>query len=142
MEAAFAAITELLGTLEPNDAVTGAIVAAAWPKVAGEMIDERTEVLGFAAGRLTIGVRDATWKRQLEHLAPQLVAKLNGKLGDDTVKFIDFRSGSPKLRVVNKTKANPSDLPPAVQRAAMQIADTDLRQSFTEAAAAYLSAKE
>jgi hypothetical protein len=38
-----------------------------------------------------IGVTDETWRRHLEDLSPQMVAKISGLLTDGVVKRIDFR---------------------------------------------------
>lgn len=91
MEPAFANLPAILKALGPNEAVTRALAISQWSKVAGETLAQRAKAIDFAGGRLIVAVADATWQQNLEGLAPELVAKLNRKLGDGVVRFIEFR---------------------------------------------------
>jgi predicted nucleic acid-binding Zn ribbon protein len=92
MEQLFAAIPAIVKGLEPNKVVTEAMIFAAWDQIAGEQIRSRTKPLTFNNKRLVVGVEDETWRRNLEALAAQMLAKLNKSLGDGTVSFIEFRT--------------------------------------------------
>ena len=69
MEPAFSTVTEIVGALGPNDALTAAMVIAAWRQVAGEMIDWEAPTGGylltacFATGRAAARGIDA-WLRE------------------------------------------------------------------------------
>lgn len=91
MEQLFGSIQAVLRGLEPNPKKDEAIAFAAWKRCAGEMLSERTTPREFSGKRLTIAVADKIWQRHLEHLAPQMLAKLNERLGRGTVTFIEFR---------------------------------------------------
>jgi len=145
MERVFATIPDVLGTLETNETARAALVLATWRKVAGEMLSARTEPLEYIDHRLIVAVRDTTWKRHLEDLAPQMIAKLNSRLGEGTVRFIEFRTGSSRLKAVKasaNTSVDSTDLTPSVSEAANSIADPALRRRFVEAAAAYLASEK
>src|SRR5688500_5604840 len=91
MDVFFRTLPGIFDTIDASDEVRQAFVFAAWRRVAGEQIVERTAPIDFIEKRLVIGVADNTWKRNLETLAAQLVFKLNAMLGRPTVNFIEFR---------------------------------------------------
>lgn len=93
MEQLFTAIPGILKNLEPNGTAAEALVFAVWKQVAGEMLRSKTAPIEFNNTRLVIAVEDKTWKTHLEDLAPQMLAKLNTTLGQNSVKFIEFRIG-------------------------------------------------
>ena len=143
MEPAFSTLTHVVAAIGDSEPVRAALVTAAWKSIAGSSITSRTEVLGYSAGRLTLAVADATWKRQLQELAPQLLAKLNERLGEGVVTYIDFKAGSRKLRAVTGAeKPVDFELPDSLMVAAENITDPDLRRAFAETAAVYLSSKK
>jgi hypothetical protein len=145
MERVFGTIPAVLSGLGVNDSATEAVVFVAWRQTAGEMLSERTSPVEFFESRLVIAVEDRTWQRHLEDLAPQMLAQLNGKLGQGTVKFIEFRIAPASLaeaknkRARNVKAAKPrGPVAPSLVNAANEIADESLRKSFLNAAAAYL----
>lgn len=56
-------------------------VQAAWPEAVGPAIAAEAQPLSEQGGKLVVGCRSATWASELELLAPDLLAKLNGALG-------------------------------------------------------------
>lgn len=149
MERVFGTIPAVLSGLGVNDNATEAVVFVAWRQTAGEMLTERTSPVEFFENRLVIAVEDRTWQRHLEDLAPQMLAQLNGKLGQGTVKFIEFRIApaslaNAKAKRARNTKAAKSRAPiaPSLIDAANKIGDSVLRASFLSAAAAYLDKSE
>lgn len=50
---------------------------AVWEFTAGKAVAEKTQVLGFAAGVLTVEVPDATWRAQLSGMSHQFLGQLN-----------------------------------------------------------------
>ena len=144
MEQLFGAIPTVVGFLEPHDKLDEAVVFAAWLRCAGELLRGRTVPLEFVKKRLSIAVADKTWQRHLEELSPQMIAKMNGSLGQGTIRFIEFKID--EQTVINAHKQNESKrtrvshLPtPSLKQAALAIADEDLRKSFLDAAGDYLT---
>ncbi len=145
MERVFGTIPAVLSGLGVNDSATEAVVFVTWRQIAGDMLGERTSPIEFFENRLVIAVEDRTWQRHLEDLGPQMIAQLNGKLGQGTVKFIEFRIAPALLaeaknkRARNVNSARTRDpIAPSLVDAANNIADLSLRKSFLAAAAAYL----
>jgi predicted nucleic acid-binding Zn ribbon protein len=91
MERLFGAIPSVLKNLEPNAKATEAVVFAAWKQAAGDNLSNRTAPVELRGTRLAVTVEDETWRRNLENLAPPLLAKINASLGAGTVTFIEFR---------------------------------------------------
>ena len=146
MERAFGTIPAVLDSLGANDTAVEAVVFAAWRQTAGEMLAARTASIQYFENRLVIAVDDVTWQRHLEDLAPQMLAKLNGSLGQGTVKFIEFRINPAALKDARKKRAKDPNtvkargpISPSLAEAANGIADEKLRESFLNAAAAYLA---
>lgn len=145
MEQVFEAIPSVLKPLGPHATVRKAVVFAAWEKCAGELLRMRTAPVEFVENRLVVAVQDDIWRRHLEALSPQMVFRLNGSLGDRTVRFIEFRIDEHEVRVARKatTKVRTEEaelfVAPSLARAAEVIADEDLRKQFLGAAAAYLA---
>ena len=146
MEQLFGAIPSVLGKLETNESIDEAVVFAAWQRCAGELLRERTAPLRFFGNRLVVAVADETWARHLEDLSPQMLAKLNGSLGQGTVKYIEFRIDKKALRARGKggnnavqTNETAADLAPSLTAAAEAIGDEALREQFLSAVAAYLA---
>ena len=94
MERLFDAIPSVLKGLDANADVDQAIVFATWKNCAGDILRKRTAPLKFEKHRLVIAVADETWQRHLEALSAQMLVKLNNRLGQGTVKFIEFRIDS------------------------------------------------
>jgi predicted nucleic acid-binding Zn ribbon protein len=61
----------------------------AWPIVCGSAVSERTRVIGFRDGVLTVQVADAGWKSELQRLAAQYVAAIN-RYATEGVRRIEF----------------------------------------------------
>ncbi len=144
MEQLFGAISDALSGLGPNAEVDEAVVFAAWKRCAGQMVAERTIPQEFFECRLVIAVEDNIWRRHLEELAPQMIARMNAFLGDGKVRFIEFRIQPRSFTARASLTAmgldsNAPVVPPSVADAAKNITDPSLRTSFLETAAEYLS---
>lgn len=144
MEQLFGAIPTVIGGLESHDKVNEAVAFAAWSRCAGEMLSDRTVPIKFAKKRLLIAVSDKTWQRHLEDLSPQMIAKINTSLGQGSVRFIEFQIDE---EIVNKTHADivsevnggVNAVAPELAKAALAIADEDLREHFLNTAGSYLN---
>lgn len=62
-----------------------------WPALVGQAIADHSEPTGYADGVVQVQADSTAWATALRQLAPQLVAKLNERLGDGTVTRIDVR---------------------------------------------------
>jgi len=57
-------------------------VQAAWAEAVGPAIAAEAQPMSERGGTVTIACRSAAWASELELLAPDLLEKLNGALGD------------------------------------------------------------
>lgn len=143
MEQLFGAIPTVIGGLESHERVNEAVVFAAWSRCAGEMLRERTVPIGFSKKRLIVAVSDKTWQRHLEELSPQMIAKINGSLEQGTVRFIEFHIDEKTVKKAREERVSESNsgsnaVTPELAKAAMAIADENLRKHFLDAAGSYL----
>ena len=145
MERLFAAIPSVLSGLGSSAETDEALVIAAWRECAGELLSERTAATEFFENRLVIAVADETWRRHLEELAPQLLYKLNSRLADGTVSYIEFVVDAASISNKDRPKSGEIDLghaaeiEPSLADAAAAIADENLREQFINTAAVYLA---
>jgi predicted nucleic acid-binding Zn ribbon protein len=78
-----AAALEQLGH-QTTPATLLARVQAAWGEVVGPAIAAEAQPVAERSGTVTVACRSAAWASELELLAPDLLEKLNGALGDPT----------------------------------------------------------
>ena len=143
MEQLFAALPQLLKELGPNHAVEEQMVFAAWRRVAGEALGSRTKPLEYFENRLIVAVEDQNWQRNLETLAPEMVAKLNAATEQGKVRFIEFRIDRNAIDPPNpRMDASEINVSESLRSAADKIDNESLRKSFLEAASAYLNAAD
>jgi hypothetical protein len=141
MEQLFNALTDVLKGLEPDRQAQEAVVIAAWGRCAGDSLSSRTRAIEFFEKRLVVAVKDDMWRRQMEDLSPKMIAKLNGALGEGSVRFIEFRVAPSSIaRAARRKKKTDRDrvMDASLAEAALAIADEGLRQRFIEAAAGCL----
>ena len=88
-------IFELREVLAPALAAAGLEGAAqtwrigeVWEAALGEQIGSRAMPLRLTRGELLVSVPDAVWRQELSLLAPEIVARLNAKLGDTVVTHL------------------------------------------------------
>ncbi len=60
-------------------------VLGRWPDLVGQVNAEHSTPEHFSNGVLTVRTDSTAWATQLRHMAPQLVAELNRRLGDGSV---------------------------------------------------------
>jgi predicted nucleic acid-binding Zn ribbon protein len=73
------ALTDLTRGLAPATTLAG--VQARWPEAAGPAIAEEAEPVSERDGVVTVKCRSAVWAQELDLLGPDLVARLNERLG-------------------------------------------------------------
>lgn len=75
-------------------APAAAQIMADWPSIVGPALAAATTPRKFAAGTLAIGCAGAV-AMELQHLAPQLIARINGQLGQQIVERLRFVQEAP-----------------------------------------------
>jgi hypothetical protein len=141
MEQLFTGLPKLLKELGATHEVEEQLIFAAWRSVAGPMLNERTKPVEYFENRLVVAVEDQSWQRNLEALAPEMVAKLNAATEQGKVRRVEFRIDKKSIERQRKPAAERTsdDVPDTLRCAADGITDERLRKSFLEAAAASLS---
>ena len=61
-----------------------------WADVVGEPAAARTRAVAFEDGRLIVEVDGPAWSAQLSYLRREICARLNGRLGVNVVRDIQF----------------------------------------------------
>src|SRR5437763_7826805 len=120
MEQLFAALPQLLKELGANQAVEEQMIFAAWRRVAGDMLNHHTKPVEYFENRLVVAVEDQNWQRNLETLAPEMVAKLNAATEQGKVKYVEFRIDKKAIERQQKpiVERTADDAPDSVQAAA------------------------
>jgi len=65
-----------------------------WDQVVGPQIARQAVPLRIRSGILEVRVSQAVWMQQLQLLKPQLLARLNARLGDSPLRDIYLRRGN------------------------------------------------
>lgn len=141
MDAFFRTLPGVFEAIDASDEVKEAFVFAAWRRVAGAQLTERTAPLAIEGKRLTVAVADRTWQLNLELLAPQLVFRLNAALGRPMVEYIAFRIDEQAAAAAHAEDTARADdatrggLPTEIFESASNIKDDQLRKAVLNAAA-------
>ncbi len=141
MQQLFDTIPKVFRELDKSGKVSEAFVLAAWRKCAGESIAERSRIERLQNKRLLVAVADKVWAGHLASLSPILLARLNGRVGEDTVRFIEFRIDDEGFADADNSQPEVAELEigSSLASAAERIADEDLRHEFLVTAARYLA---
>ncbi len=91
MDELFKALPQLLRAAGESEEVSEAVAFAAWRRVAGEAMRGNAVPFRLYKKTLVIAVPDATWRKQLEKVSPQLIFRLNSLLGQALVTYVEFR---------------------------------------------------
>ena len=134
-----------LARLGPGGGMTD--VVEAWPGAVGEAVARNAWPARIARdGTLHVNASSSAWAFELTQLAPEIVVRLRGALGEQAPAALRFVVGP----VPEPASADPSEAPPAViQPTAAELelaaaltaglADDELRELVSRAAAASLS---
>ncbi|HEX8721268.1 MAG TPA: DUF721 domain-containing protein [Pyrinomonadaceae bacterium] len=150
MDELFQALPKLLRAAGESEEVMEAASFAAWRRVAGEALRGCAVPFRLYRKTLVVSVPDATWKRQLEQVSPQLVFRLNSLLGQAAVTFVEFRVDpktvrEERARLRDSSYESLTGEDAALRRAgeldgaASAIHDEDLRRRFLIAAGSCLN---
>ncbi len=97
-------------------APAAAHILADWPQLAGPELAARAAPVKFAGGTLTLGCTGPT-AVELQMAAPQIIARLNLALGQNTVERLRFEqqvprpAATPPARALPRRAAPPPGLP-------------------------------
>jgi predicted nucleic acid-binding Zn ribbon protein len=89
-----AAFGRLADDLAPQTVL--ADVQRAWPGVVGPSIAEQASPTAERAGVVTISCAAAVWAQELDLMGPQIVSRLNAKLGRGAVQRLRCVAVSPR----------------------------------------------
>lgn len=64
------------------------LLLQAWSTAVGDAVARHTELVSIDQGTLTVQVQDPAWRRTLEAMEPELVAKLQQAMGERVVVAI------------------------------------------------------
>jgi hypothetical protein len=145
MDDLFQALPKLLRAAGESEEVLEAAAFAAWRRAAGEALRGCAVPFRLHRKTLVVSVPDATWRKQLEGVSPQLLFRINSLLGQALVTFIEFRV-DPKTVADERARMRRSQYERLVgeegallrshelDEAASAIHDEDLRRRFLLAA--------
>jgi predicted nucleic acid-binding Zn ribbon protein len=91
------ALARVTAGLEPATALGR--VQGCWVEAVGDVVGKETQPVSERDGVVTVACRSAVWSQELELLGPELVAKVNAALGDDSVSQLRFKAGDHRARL-------------------------------------------
>lgn len=153
MNELFRALPALIKEFDDNEAVREAVAFAAWRKIAGDMLRDHAVPAHLFKKHLVVAVSSETWRKHLEHLAGQMIFKINSKLGSAVVTFIEFKVdedavkaerakyGKSSLEDISDETAL-SEVTAKMRHSADSIKDDNLRYQFLLAAGSCLARKK
>ena len=153
MNELFRALPAWLKEFDDNETVREAVIFAAWRKIAGDALRDHAVPFQLAGKRLIVAVSSETWRKHLEHLAGQMIFKINSKLSSAAVTFIEFRVDETAVKAerakYQKSTINPiseeaalNEITPKMRHSADAIKDDNLRYQFLLAAGSCLVRKK
>lgn len=108
----------------------GAQIMADWPALVGPALAAVTQPLRLASGTLTLACGGPV-AMELQHLAPQLAARINAALGRQAVERFRFVQQAPAGAAARKRPApRPDPLPEKVSSALDGVASPELRAAL------------
>jgi len=108
----------------------GAQIMADWPALVGPALAAVTQPLRLASGTLTLACAGPV-AMELQHLAPQLAARINAALGRQAVERFRFVQQAPAGAAARKRPTpRPAPLPDRVSTALDGIRSSDLRAAL------------
>ena len=106
---------------------------ADWPAVVGPVMAAQTLPRGLTGGTLTIACSGPV-AMELQHLAPQLISRINMAMGQGLVERLRFVQATLKAPPRPAPKPKPVDLPQHVTASLEEVADPDLREALARLA--------
>jgi hypothetical protein len=110
----------------------GAQVLADWAQVVGPALAAVTSPLRLSAGTLTLACAGPV-AMELQHLAPELIARINGHLGRAAVerlRFVQQAAGGPRARTAAPAAHPAAPLPAPVAERLSALPPGELREAL------------
>ena len=108
----------------------GAQVLADWPQIVGPALAAVTSPLRLTAGTLTLACAGPV-AMELQHLGPELIARINGQLGRAAVERLRFVQQPPPGAPRSAPPApGPARIPDRVQDRLAALPEGDLRRAL------------
>ncbi|WP_442970713.1 DUF721 domain-containing protein [Roseomonas sp. USHLN139] len=111
----------------------GANLMADWPQIVGPVLAAQTIPQKLSAGTLTLGCAGPV-AMELQYLAPQLIAKVNGALGQALVQRLRIVQAKMPPPVRKIPKPTPVALPAPIDAKIADVADPELRAALARLA--------
>lgn len=111
----------------------GAQLMADWPDVVGPALSAVTQPLRLSAGTLTLGCSGPV-AMELQHLAPEVIARINAHLGRPAVERLRFVQQAPASAAPARAKPKPVVLPPEVEARIATMPEGELRDALAKLA--------
>jgi hypothetical protein len=112
----------------------GAMLMADWPALVGPALAAVTQPLRFASGTLTIACGGPV-AMELTHLAPQLMARINGQLGRVVVERLRFvQQRAPGAAAAAAAAGPATPIPAPVEASLAALPDGELREALAKLA--------
>ena len=137
-------LPKILERAGKNRELSEAAAIIAWKRVAGEGLAHHAKPTMLRDMTLTVEVADEVWKKQLQRMSLELIARLNKLMKRDLVTAIEFRV-NPALASSTKSalrKAGHGPLPDNIVSSAAGIDDPELRERFMRAASNCINRRE
>src|SRR6266550_971761 len=143
----------LLRAAKGAEEVTTAVAVAVWNHVAGDGLRRQTAATSLQKQKLTVAVSGSVWRQQLESLSSHFLVRLNALLGQESVRFIEFRvdpktveestgHNQPTRDLSGKRRSDSQPISLELVSAAASIRDPDLRRAFLGAASSCVRRRE
>lgn len=100
-----------------------------WPQIVGPVLAAQTMPQRLVGGTLTLGCSGPV-AMELQHLGPQLIAKVNGALGQRVVERLRFVQSAMPAAPRRAPRPAPAALPEPVNRALDSVEDPELRAAL------------
>lgn len=154
MNELFRALPALLKEFDDNETLREAVTFAAWRRIAGESLLQHAVPFRLNHKRLTVAVKNETWRKHLENLSGQMIFKINSVLGQAIVTYIEFHINEKAVERENLQKQTVTisdeefeeialeEVTPKMRRSADAIKDDNLRYQFLLAAGGALARKK
>jgi hypothetical protein len=118
------------------------LLRAAWPLAAGPELALRTQVLAVEGETLRLRVADASWRKELLRVRGPLLGRLRrvaGSLAPNRLAFVEGPIVRPPRATAVSLAPAPGSPTAALQAAADQIEDAQMRARFLDSATRYLA---
>jgi len=134
-------LPKLLNATETNPELSDTVAKLAWTRAAGEGLRNHAVPFRLYRRTLIVSVADAIWQKQLRHMSPEFIFRINKLLGRSVVDDIEFRidpaAVDRMLSRIPRPQASRGETRapiPELISAAHSIADPGLRDRFMRAA--------